>query len=180
MTVTREIWDILFNLISNQNFAAMTARLSSEDHSLTIWLPIKLHIFIFTNRGEVNSPRWVIQIVAAPVPLHSLLYCFPQAKVSEYIWFACLRCRIYVPESPEGQWLHPGSVDRGIAVLGACTPLFLLWSEDGPRWWLSTRGESGRGTFSLVTCDSPYLRHVFSHDKGLDLWSGLHPEICAS
>lgn len=155
----------------------MTARLSSEDHSLAIWLPIKLHIFVFTNGGEVNSPWWVIQRAAAPVPLHSSLYCFPQAKVSEYVWFAYLHCRIYVHESPEGLRLHPGSADRGICCFRSLCASFLLLLEDRPKWRFSARGRSGLGKFTPLARDSPYLRHVLSHGEGRGLWSGLHPEI---
>lgn len=151
----------------------MTARLSSEDHSLAIWLPIKLRIFVFTNGGEVNSPWWVIQIAAAPAPLHSSLYCFPQAKVSEYIWFACLCCRIYVHESPEGLWLRPGSADRESCCFRSLYASFLLLLEDRPRWWFSARGGSGRGKFTPLAHDSPYLRHILSHGKGKGLWSAF-------
>lgn len=155
----------------------MTARLSSEDHSLAIWLPMKLHIFIFTNGGEVNSPWWVIQIVAAPVPLHSSLYCFPQAKVSGYIWFVWLHCRIYRHESPEGLWLPPGSMDSGSCYFRNLCTSFLLLLEDRLGWRFSARGRSGRGQFTPLACGSPYLRYVLSHGKGNGLWWGLHPDI---
>lgn len=106
--------------------------------------------------------------MAAPVPLHSSLYSFPQAKVSEGIWFACLRCRIYIGESPEGLWSHPGSA---VWELLFEEPVRLCPAPAGGQtsWWFSARGRSGCGKFIPLALDSPDLRHVLSHGEGKGL-----------
>ena len=138
----------------------------------------KLHIFLLTNRREVNSPWWVIQIAAAPVSLHSSLYCFTQAKVSEYlVSFLC--CGVYIHESVEGLQLYPGSVAQG-AVSGACSPFPALAGEKTEVVFWST-GRSRRWKIcSLVAYDSLYFRHPLLDCKGKGLRLKLHPEMYVS
>lgn len=172
------MWDILFNFISNQTKnCSNNCQIILWGHSLASWLPIKLHIFVFTNGGEANSPWWVILIAAAPVPLHSSLLCFPQAKASECIWFACLRGRVWVGDAPEGLWLCPGSADQERCHLRSLCVSSLLLLEDRARSWFSARGRSGCGKFTPSACDSPYRRYL---GKGEGLRSGLHPDASDS
>lgn len=131
----------------------------------------ELHIFLFTNRREVNSPWWVIQIAAAPVSLHSSLYCFPQAKVSEYlVSFLC--CGVYIHESLEGLQLYPGSVAQG-AASGVCSPLPAPVGEkiEGLRSCSGARAGAGGGRsapswpmtlFTLVTLFRTAMGKVYN------------------
>lgn len=139
----------------------------------------ELHIFLFTNRREVNSPWWVIQIAAAPVSLHSSLYCFPQAKVSEYlVSFLC--CGVYIHESLEGLQLYPGSVAQG-AASGVCSPLPAPVGEkiEGLRSCSGARAGAGDGR-SAPSWPMTLFSHPFPHCNGKGLRLKLHPEMCVS